>query len=160
MRSVLQFSQGDRGVQETDVAQILQEAEVLMRLMLPRDIRMRVLAPRPVVMAVNKVQLFQVVLNLVVNARDAIAPSPGFIMVAVDDAKDTVLIQVSDTGCGIAPDILDKIFDWQFTTKAEDRGTGLGLAIVRGIVQEMGGTVKVDSSVGAGTTFTVAIPRR
>lgn len=160
MRPVLQFSQGDRGVQETDVGEILAEAEVLLRLMMPRAIKLKVLLPRTdVILRVNKVQLFQVVLNLVVNARDAIAPEGGCIMVTLDDAGDTVLIQVSDNGCGIPKDVLGRIFDWQFTTKAAGHGTGLGLGIVQEIVREMDGSIAVDSTVGSGTTFTVTIPR-
>jgi signal transduction histidine kinase len=69
-----------------------------------------------------------------------------------------VLVEVSDTGVGIAPENLTKIFDPFFTTKEIGRGTGLGLAVCYGIVAEHGGRLDVHSAVGAGTTFTISLP--
>ncbi|NNM71647.1 cell cycle histidine kinase CckA [Enterovirga aerilata] len=118
-------------------------------------------------------QLEQVIINLAVNARDAM-PDGGTVTIAtenVDEAEarrldlagmpaaDYVRIEVSDTGTGIPPDILDKIFEPFFTTKELGKGTGLGLSTVFGIVKQSGGFIYVDSTVGKGTTFSIYLPR-
>jgi CheY-like chemotaxis protein len=105
--------------------------------------------------------------NLVVNARDAM-PTGGTITISAHnrrlaagpDAADFVAIGVSDTGLGIAPDILGKIFDPFFTTKPVGKGTGLGLSQVHGFAHQAGGTVLVDSELGKGTTVTILLPRQ
>lgn len=113
----------------------------------------------------------QVVMNLVVNARDAM-PNGGrvtlrTIALDVDEARATELgilpgrhavLWVADTGTGIDADTRLKIFDPYFTTKDISKGTGLGLSMVRGIVQEAGGTVTLDTEVGRGSTFGVYLP--
>jgi signal transduction histidine kinase/CheY-like chemotaxis protein len=116
----------------------------------------------PRVMA-SESQLSQVVVNLVQNAADAIAPDAPperrHIRLATRVRPDGVVeISVSDTGSGIAPDIRDKIFDPFFTTKPVGVGTGLGLAICHGIVRAHGGTLAVDSELGIGTTVRVLLP--
>ncbi len=109
-------------------------------------------------------------LNLFVNARDAM-PDGGAITLgarnvvldrasAVDDLEgEYVAICVSDTGCGIPPELVSRVFDPFFTTKSPDKGTGLGLSQVYGFVHQSGGTVTVRSEVGAGTTITLYLPR-
>jgi PAS domain S-box-containing protein len=105
--------------------------------------------------------------NLVINARDAM-PTGGTITISAHnrklaegpDAGDFVAIGVSDTGLGIAPDIIGKIFDPFFTTKPVGKGTGLGLSQVHGFAHQAGGTVLVDSELGKGTTVTILLPRR
>lgn len=69
------------------------------------------------------------------------------------------MCEVRDTGSGILPEVLDKIFQPFFTTKPEDKGTGLGLPVAREIVKSYGGNLAVDSTVGAGTTFRFDLPR-
>jgi two-component system cell cycle sensor histidine kinase/response regulator CckA len=118
-------------------------------------------------------QLEQVIINLAVNARDAMADG-GAVTIAtanVDEAEarrldlagmppaDYVRIQVSDTGTGIPPDLLDKIFEPFFTTKELGKGTGLGLSTVFGIVKQSGGFIYVDSVPGEGATFSIYLPR-
>lgn len=105
-------------------------------------------------------------LNLVINARDAM-PGGGTVTVAAhdlqaDEASDDpayVAISVRDSGTGIAPDVLGKIFDPFFTTKPIGKGTGLGLSQVHGFAHQAGGTVKVTSEIGKGTTVTILLPR-
>jgi signal transduction histidine kinase/ActR/RegA family two-component response regulator len=105
-------------------------------------------------------QLEQVIINLVINARDAM-PSGGTISIrtfAVERGGSRVGLSVTDTGVGIPPEIRERIFEPFFTTKEPGKGTGLGLSMVYGIVQQSGGTIAVDSIVGAGTTFTIEFP--
>jgi PAS domain S-box-containing protein len=105
--------------------------------------------------------------NLVINARDAM-PGGGVITISArnetsnggDDADGYVAISVKDTGTGIAPDVLDKIFDPFFTTKPIGKGTGLGLSQVHGFAHQAGGTIKVDSELGKGSTMTMLLPRK
>ncbi|MDO9425315.1 MAG: response regulator [Methylobacterium sp.] len=118
-------------------------------------------------------QFEQVIVNLAVNARDAM-PEGGRLLIrtanVVHDATpaearlgmpagDHVLIEVSDTGQGIPPDVMEKIFEPFFTTKEIGKGTGLGLSTVFGIVKQSGGTIDVRSTVGEGTTFRIYFPR-
>src|SRR5207342_1703055 len=107
-------------------------------------------------------QLEQVIVNLVVNARDAM-PGGGLVTLetehaVLDDATDAVALVVSDTGHGMDESIQERIFEPFFTTKQPDKGTGLGLASVYGIVQQSGGTVTVTSSPSVGATFRVLLP--
>jgi two-component system NtrC family sensor kinase len=106
-------------------------------------------------------QLAQVLINLLVNAADAIGPGGGEIYVGSeleeDEAGAAIEIKVADDGGGIAEEDLGRIFEPFFTTKGA-KGTGLGLAVAWGIVQEHGGSIAVDSSVGRGTTFTLRLP--
>jgi signal transduction histidine kinase len=102
-------------------------------------------------------QLNQVWMNLLANAAQAIGAS-GAVHIVTHTDGDFVVVQISDTGCGIPADALTKIFDPFFTTKAVGEGTGLGLSISYGIVERHGGTITATSVVGAGTTFTVRIP--
>jgi signal transduction histidine kinase/CheY-like chemotaxis protein len=104
----------------------------------------------------------QVLLNLAVNARDAM-PGGGKLRVTTTsserEGRAFARLDVTDDGAGIAPEIQPRIFEPFFTTKGVGKGTGLGLATVFGIVEEHGGTIEVDSAVGSGTTFRVWIPR-
>ena len=114
-------------------------------------------------------QIEQVILNLVLNARDAM-PSGGRLTLATADALieaatpklapgEYVTLTVSDTGTGIAPDVLPRIFEPFFTTKEVGKGTGLGLSMVEGIATQSGGGTTVESVEGRGTTFTIHLPR-
>jgi two-component system cell cycle sensor histidine kinase/response regulator CckA len=118
-------------------------------------------------------QLEQVIVNLAVNARDAM-PDGGVLTIRtanVSEAEsnrfkgqgfrpgDFVLIEVTDTGVGMPPDVQDKIFEPFYSTKDVGKGTGLGLSTVYGIIKQTGGFVYVDSTVGEGTTFRILMPR-
>ena len=112
----------------------------------------------------DPVQLEQVLLNLLINARQAMAGKTGSITIKAASTDEAVKLQVIDTGPGIAPQHLPRIFDPFFTTKVtarrgEPRGTGLGLAICREILDNHRGTIDVSSEVGKGTTFTLTLPK-
>jgi two-component system, NtrC family, sensor kinase len=102
-----------------------------------------------------------VALNLLINAAQAIAPGraeANEVLVRTRKVDEQLHIVVRDSGCGIAPAALSRIFDPFYTTKPVGEGTGLGLAISYDIVRRLGGTISVDSELGRGTTFTVALP--
>ncbi|MBO1021823.1 response regulator [Methylobacterium sp. SD274] len=118
-------------------------------------------------------QFEQVIVNLAVNARDAM-PNGGQLLIRTANilegqetnerqpgapAGDHVLIEVLDTGEGIPPDVMEKIFEPFFTTKDIGKGTGLGLSTVFGIIKQSGGTIDVQSTVGSGTAFRIYLPR-
>ncbi|MBW6419920.1 response regulator [Rhizobium sp. XQZ8] len=118
-------------------------------------------------------QFEQVLINLCVNARDAM-PQGGTILIKTRNvsseeassfhqadlpAEDFVMVEVSDTGTGIPPEIMDKIFEPFFTTKEVGKGTGLGLSMVYGIVKQSGGYIYPESEVGRGTSFRMFLPR-
>ncbi|MER3524293.1 MAG: hypothetical protein C4326_09565 [Ignavibacteria bacterium] len=102
-------------------------------------------------------KLKQVFLNLILNARDAM-PNGGALTLRVQRRNGEVLIGVTDTGIGIPPEHLDRIFDAFFTTKKEVSGVGLGLSVTYGIVQQHNGSIAVASTLGKGTTFTITLP--
>ena len=110
-------------------------------------------------MAGDAAQLHQVLVNLCHNARDAM-PSGGTLTVVarntVVDDKRFVVLEIKDTGCGIAPALLDKIYEPFFTTK--DLGHGLGLSTAQSIVKSHGGFIKTESQPGHGSTFRVHLP--
>ncbi|WFU38014.1 PAS domain S-box protein [Bradyrhizobium sp. CB82] len=111
-------------------------------------------------------ELETALLNLVINARDAM-PDGGTVTIGAHNVVlsepllvgEFVAIKVADTGLGMPSDVLDKIFEPFFTTKPVGKGTGLGLSQVHGFAHQAGGTVKVDSELGRGTTFTILLPR-
>jgi two-component system cell cycle sensor histidine kinase/response regulator CckA len=106
-------------------------------------------------------QLGQVLLNLVVNARDAM-PDGGRLLIetgaGIVDTGPGVTIRVGDTGAGMQAETVERIFEPFFTTKEQGKGTGLGLSTVHGIVEESRGTIDVESTLGVGSTFTVSLP--
>ncbi|HEY5293923.1 MAG TPA: ATP-binding protein [Gaiellaceae bacterium] len=116
-----------------------------------------VLGAEPVVVRVDPVQLEQVVMNLAVNARDAM-PGGGSLTISVTAHNGAAILAVTDDGAGIDPELHEHIFEPFFTTKPVGEGTGLGLSTVHGIVGQSGGTVRVESEPGRGATFTVRLP--
>lgn len=154
---------------EVDLNDIVGDLWSLLQGMVPEGITLILdPSPRPVHVYVDRTQIEQVVLNLVVNARDAIEASGSITVTTANDVPDEVThdeprafgwLQVRDSGSGIPEDIRPHIFDPFFTTKAAETGTGLGLATTYRIVTQSGGSIIVDSAVSAGTTMTVALPR-
>lgn len=115
------------------------------------------LAPQLPLIKGNAGRLQQVFLNLFLNARDAMEEG-GTLRVRTSASEGSVQVDVADTGKGIPPEILSRIYDPFFTTKPAKRGTGLGLSVTYGIVREHGGTIEVESLPGAGTCFHLDFP--
>jgi len=111
------------------------------------------------------VQIQQVLMNLILNARDAMLPGGGTLTIRAADKIDTVHIEVSDTGCGIEPDDLANIFDSFFTTKNDEKassencGSGLGLAFCKKVIEAHNGSISVESEPAMGSTFKISLPK-
>src|SRR5947209_6308221 len=110
------------------------------------------------VVRANPQDLFQVILNIVHNALQAVSPDGGEVKIAALRTGDRVEISIADNGCGITKENLSRIFDPFFTTKPPGSGTGLGLSIVQELVAAQHGTVRVESEPGRGTTVAVSLP--
>ena len=174
VRQVLTFARGEEGERILlqpihlikDMARIAEET-------FPKSIRIRTKYPPTLwTIEADPTQMHQVLLNLCVNARDAM-PDGGELILSVENVSvdehfaamtpetkpgPYVLLRVSDTGSGIAPGVIDQIFDPFFTTKALNKGTGLGLSTTIGIIKSHGGAINVTSEVDAGTVFNVYLP--
>jgi len=172
---ILTFSRGTEGEpRPVELGPLVSESMRFVRATLPASIRIRFeAAPKVGWLVADPTQLQQVVLNLCSNAEHAMRDSGGELQVSLkvvdlaegDDTGSTQVppgryaeLTVSDTGCGIGQEHLDRIFDPFFTTKKLGEGTGLGLSTVHGIVTQYGGAVAVESEVGVGTTFRVYLP--
>jgi len=110
----------------------------------------------------NPSEIAQVLVNLIINAaqsiRSKVGNELGIIKISTRRDKDQVLITISDTGIGIPPENMSRIFDLFFTTKAPGEGTGQGLAISKSIALRHGGDIKAESAPGAGAVFTITLP--
>ena len=156
-----------------DIHLVVAEMEEMLRRLIGEHIELViVLGDRPLHVRADRGQLEQVVMNLAVNARDAMAdggvltvevatvdlPAPSQPSSGSTPAVPLVAITVTDTGCGMDPATAARMFEPFFTTKEQGKGTGLGLSTVYGIVEQSGGSIEVDSLPGRGTTFTVYLP--
>jgi PAS domain S-box-containing protein len=176
VRQLLAFAKGAEGERRSvDLTALILEVERLIRTTFPKNLVISVHVPDEIPNILgDATQVHQILLNLAVNARDAMLEGGALAIdvevVSVDaDAASRVStaavtpgpfvhVAVRDTGDGIADGDLDRIFDPFFTTKGPDRGTGLGLSTVLGIVKGHGGFIRVDSVAGAGSTFHVYLP--
>jgi len=174
VKQVLLFARGSEGERiALQLKHLIAEMARLLRETLPKsiEVRTRIEAGLGAVIG-DATQLNQVLMNLAINARDAM-PQGGLLEISarnlpVDEAFASrhpglkpgphVCISVSDTGTGIPPEVIDRIFDPFFTLKPQGKGTGLGLSTVIGIVKGHGGVVWVRSELGKGTTFDVCLP--
>jgi two-component system, cell cycle sensor histidine kinase and response regulator CckA len=175
VRQLLAFSRKQTmHPQVIDLGEALSDLTVLLRRLIGENVTLDVPQVRdlwPVKADIG--QFEQVIINLAVNARDAM-PFGGKLTLRTSNVgadasaqhrhKDMplgeyVLVEVEDTGSGIAPEIIDKIFDPFYTTKDIGKGTGLGLSTVYGIVKQTGGFIYVESGVGNGATFRIFLPR-
>jgi len=172
---VLAFSRSGVGERVTvHVEKVVREALDLLSAKLPSNVTLHAkLHAGRAAMLGDPTQVHQVLMNLATNAIQAM-PSGGTLRVSLDALRvdaaraptigslapaEYLVLQVADNGTGIAPEIIDRIFDPFFTTKEVGTGTGLGLSLVHGIVTELGGAIDVASTPGAGSTFTVYLPR-
>ena len=141
---------------------LVADTEKLLRRLLGEDIALRSsLDPAIGRVRIDPSQWVQVLINLAVNARDAM-PTGGRLTLETRDVaiegQRHVRLAVTDTGCGMTPDVKARVFEPFFTTKGVGHGTGLGLAVVYGIVKQSGGHLDVQSEPNAGTTFTMLLP--
>ncbi len=174
IRQVLMFARGVEGERVLlNPKHLIQEMQRIATETFPRSIEIVTkISKQPCVTLGDATQIQQVLMNLCVNARDAM-PQGGVLTIGLDkkDLDETgaaihpkakpgvyVVISVTDTGTGIPPELVDKIFDPFFTTKPLGQGTGLGLPTVLGIAESHGGFVHLQTRVGAGTTFEVYFP--
>lgn len=162
VNSLLNFSRtSSTTYTSTDLNKVIEETLVLIGPQLDKarvQVR-RELDPLLPPIRGNAGKLQQVFLNLMLNARDAMSGG-GELRVSTTFDADAARVRVSDSGHGIPPDKLSRIFDPFYTTKAAGKGTGLGLSISYGIVREHGGIIEVSSRVGEGTTFQMEFPLR
>ena len=118
----------------------------------------RELSSDPVFVEGIEFKLQQVFLNLFLNARDAMSTGGWLTIRTTIDGRQRAVVQVSDTGSGIPPEALSRIYDPFFTTKSPGKGTGLGLSITYGVVKEHHGVIECDSEPDQGTKFTLTLP--
>jgi PAS domain S-box-containing protein len=175
IKQILTFTRGTGGERvPIEIASVLQEILHIIQQSFPKSIQIRAMIPDPFLWLVSAdaTYLHQVLMNLCVNARDAM-PDGGILTLSVEhcvvdqilaqtnlnaQAGNYVVVTIADTGTGIPPDVRDRIFEPFFTTKAPGKGTGLGLATVLGIVKNYGGFLQVFSEVGHGTQMKVYLP--
>ena len=174
VRQVLSFARGLEGQRiEIQVKHLLKDLEAIIKDTFPKDIRLQFSVPKGTSTILgDPTQVHQILLNLCVNARDAM-PKGGSLTVGVENcvldeqyaamnvdakAENYVVVNVTDSGMGIPREHLDKIFEPFFTTKELNKGTGLGLSTVMAIVKSHGGFVNVYSELGKGTTFKAYLP--
>jgi len=176
VKQILAFSrQTDEERMPVRVALVAREAIKFLRATIPAtvEIKSRIDEKSGAILA-NSIELHQIIMNLCTNAVHAIGDNGGVLDIEVQDADidhaekngfldlevgSYVRISVNDTGDGMHPDVMKRIFDPYFTTKEKGVGTGLGLAVVHGIVKKSGGAIKVESEPGKGTTFHIYLPK-
>jgi len=174
IRQLLAFSSGTEGTRaHVQLRHLLREMEHLMQETFPRSILIEGIVPGDLwTVLADATQMHQVIMNLCVNARDAMPEGGKLTMraenIQVDEALAQiypeakpgphVMVTVADNGTGIPPEVIPRIFDPFFTTKGLGKGTGLGLSTVIGIVKSHGGFITVYSEPGRGTTFKVFLP--
>lgn len=161
VRQILTFSrQMPTQKAAIDLCQIVTEVCQLVRTSAPAKVRICVeLQPDTAIVLGTPIQLHQVVMNLCLNAIDAIDAAGGTVSVAMREEEFHYLLSVTDTGCGIPREFLSRIFDPFFTTKEGGKGDGLGLSVVNGIVEDLGGVIEVESRPRHGSSFSVRLPK-
>ena len=142
-----------------DLRKVIEDGMEMFQERLARNqirVEMGMADPCPMVLA-DADQMSQVLLNLIMNALHAM-PEGGTLRVGLEPKQPMVELTIADTGHGIPPEAIGKIYDPFFTTKEFGKGTGLGLTVVKGIIEEHQGSIAVESEEGNGTRFTVLLP--
>ncbi|WP_235727674.1 ATP-binding protein [Maridesulfovibrio frigidus] len=141
-----------------ELDEIVQSAISLVSSQVPSNISLTKGISEHIVVRVDRRKMQEAFINLLINAIQAIEPKQGSIRIAASTKDDNAIITVSDTGEGMTPDTLERIFDPFFSTKEVGQGTGLGLYIVYGIIEKHQGHIRTESREGKGTTFYITIP--
>lgn len=174
VRQILAFArQSQEEVKPIQPSVVAKEFLSFIRSSIPSTIKIKHAIDSDSFIMGNQTQIYQVLMNLFINAADAMEDSSGLIELSIKDIAidpgtcgdqirlpegDYIQIKVYDTGKGISPDIVHSIFEPYFTTKAFGKGTGMGLSVVYGIVESYSGSITVDSELSKGTTFTICFP--
>jgi signal transduction histidine kinase len=158
-RQLLAFSRRQiMQTQEIDLRDVVEHMDSFLRRLIGDDVRLVTETDdRPVVVRADRTQLEQVVMNLAVNARDAMRDG-GTLTLGVTTEGPTAILSVTDTGTGMDAELQERIFEPFFTTKSLAVSSGLGLSTVHGIVGQSGGTIEVESEAGRGACFTIRLP--
>ncbi|MEO7086856.1 MAG: PAS domain S-box protein [Gemmatimonadaceae bacterium] len=143
----------------SDIGDVVRETLPVLRSVLGADIEISTSLQATRGVFIDPAQIGQVILNLGINARDAM-PRGGTLTVATEDGpeSESIVLRVADTGCGMTAEVKAHVFEPFFTTKGDGLGSGLGLSTTYGIVVQSRGTIAVDSEKGVGTTFTMTFP--
>lgn len=162
--SLLGFAQENDGANAANLPEVAREAVACLARDPEKDgIHMQIDLP-DVSAAISPLNLQQVLVNLILNAKKAMRRTGGTIHIACETRDEHLAITVADDGPGIPPEILDRLFEPFVTHAGEDvpgqpRGTGLGLCICRDLIRNAGGEITVDTTQGEGTRFTLLLPR-
>ena len=175
VQQILAFSrQGNPEMAPFRINRVVKDALQLIRASLPTTMDIRFQVKSDATVMGDSTQIHQVLMNLCTNAGHAMKDGKGILTVEVAEEEmihdnfsgdpygilpgRSVRISVGDTGQGMAPDVMERIFDPYFTTKKKGHGTGMGLAVTHGIIKNHGGAITVESEMGKGSTFTVLLP--
>lgn len=158
-QSLLTFARGQGATKRpTDLAELVRSNTGLLRAVIPANIRLLLDCPdQDVIVHANAGELQQALLNLVMNAKDAIEDQ-GEVRIVLGRHDDAAVLTVADNGCGMSTKVLSRAFEPFFTTRARLKGTGLGLSQVHGIVTDHGGEISLTSTPGQGTMVTMILP--
>ncbi len=157
-KRMMGFARGHQSAAVLDLHDVVHESVRLVRRAIPENIELSVDVPPGLHVFGESTQLMQVILNLVINARDAIgANRSGHIEIRGAPSWDEIVLQIRDDGCGMGLEVRTRLFEPFFTTKGA-KGNGIGLASVREIVHNHGGGVDVESTPGLGTIIAVRLP--
>ena len=176
VKQILAFSrQTDEERMPVRVWLVVKEAVKFLRATIPATIEIKIRSGEKAgAVLANSVELHQIIMNLCTNAVHAIGDKEGILEIDVQNTEidhtqiddfmglnlgPYINVSIRDTGAGMPPEILKRIFDPYFTTKEKGVGTGLGLAVVHGIIKKYGGAIKVESAPGKGATFHIYLPR-
>jgi PAS domain S-box-containing protein len=170
-KQILSFSRSDKDeMSPVQLNMMVKETAKLLRSSIPPHINIiQEISSQPYMVMANPTQMHQLIMNLCTNSYHALmAQDTGTIRISLNpqvvrlpkesEAKTCLKLRISDTGCGMSPEIMKRIFEPYFTTKEKGKGTGLGLSIAYSVVAKHGGAIKVESEVGRGTSFTIHFP--